>query len=115
MGESSTSESGKNFLDVGVIAILTIAANHILPANYHTETTNVLPFIGGGIAWGIRELRKNRAYKQLVALETKWLNEAIIRRNAPGLTRKMQEELDMDIAVRRQGLQTLQRENTKVQ
>lgn len=102
-------------LNVGIIAILTIAANHLLPAAYHTEATNVLPFIGGAIAWAIRKLRKNLAYKQLVELETAWLNEAINERAKPGLPKKKQEELDTDIAQRRKALQELQRENTKVQ
>ncbi|MDQ2770251.1 MAG: hypothetical protein M3Y54_07105 [Bacteroidota bacterium] len=115
MGESSTSEPVKQWLDVGIIAVLTVAANHLLPDNQHTEATTVIPFVGGGIAWGFRRLRKHLAYRQLVGLETKWLNEAVTERNKPGLSRKRIEELDADIATRRQALQELQRENTKVQ
>lgn len=115
MGESSAPESVKPLLDVGIIAVLTVAANHLLPLSQHTEATTVIPFVGGGIAWGFRRLRKHLAYRQLVALETAWLNEAIAERNKPGLSRKRTEELDADIATRRQALQELQRENTKVQ
>lgn len=115
MGESSAPESTKPFLDVGIIAALTVAANHFLPTDVHTEATTIVPFVGGGIAWGIRRLRRHLAYKQLVELETKWLTEAIAERNKPGLSKKKQEELDADIAERRKGLQELQRENTKVQ
>ena len=115
MGETPASESTKSFLDVSIIAALTVAANHFLPAHQHGEATTVIPFIGGGIAWGIRRLRRYLAYKQLVELETKWLNEAVAQRDKPGLPKKKQEELDADIAERRKALQELQRENTKVQ
>jgi hypothetical protein len=115
MGETPAPESIKSFLDVSIIAALTVAANHFLPDAQHSEATTVIPFIGGGIAWGIRRLRRYLAYKQLVELETRWLNEAVVERSRPGITKKKQEELDADIAGRRKALQELQRENTKVQ
>lgn len=115
MGESSTSESAKNLLDVGIIAALTVAANHLLPDAQHAEATTIIPFVGGGLAWAIRRLRRYMSYKQLVELETRWLNEAVAERAKPGITKKKQDELDIDIAERRKALQELQRENTKVQ
>jgi hypothetical protein len=115
MGESSTPEGSKSYLEVGIIATLTLAANHLLPATMRREATDIVCIAGGGIVWGIRWLRRHIAFRQLVALETKWLNEAIAERNRPGLSRKKQEELDADIAERRRGLQVLQRDNLKVQ
>ncbi len=115
MGETPSSENTKSFLDVSIIAALTVAANHFLPDAQHSEATTVIPFIGGGIAWGIRRLRRYLAYKQLVELETKWLNDAVAECSKPGLSKKKQQELEADIAERRKALQELQRENTKVQ
>jgi hypothetical protein len=115
MGESSTPESSKSYLELGVIALLTIAANHLLPADIRREATDAICITGGGFVWAVRWLRRHIAYRQLVALETKWLNEAIAERNKPDLSLQKQEELDADIAQRRRGLQELQRENLKVQ
>lgn len=55
MSESSptpSSDGTKSFLDVSIIAALTVAANHFLPAAQHSEATTVIPFIGGGVACG---------------------------------------------------------------
>lgn len=119
MGETSSQDSRKPLLDVGIIATLTVVANHYLPANQHTEATTIIPFVGGGIAWairqGIHEFRKRTAYRELVALETKWLNEAIIERDRSGISRRRRDELEADIAERRLSLQKLQRDNIKIQ
>lgn len=115
MGESSTPESTKSYLDVGIIAALTVAANHLLPTEYHSEATTIVPFLGGGIAWGIRWYRKRLAYKRLVELETRWLNELITQRNAGGLPKRKQEELDEAINEQRKALRELQIENIKIQ
>ena len=113
---ADSSKLQKPTLAVGIATAITVAANKLVTdVDLRTQITTASPAVGTGAAWGLMWVRRQFAYWQLVRLEKKWLNEAIGERNKPNLTAKRMREIDADIAKRRESIENLQRENTKVQ
>jgi hypothetical protein len=115
MGESSTPEGNKPYLEVFVISALTLGANHLLPVGYRSDATDIVGFTAAGIVWAIRRFRRFISYRQLLALETKWLDQLLVERAKPGLSRKRQQEFDEEIMQLRREIKQVQRDNIKVQ
>lgn len=116
MAESSTPSPVKPTLEVGIIAAFTLAANKLIAdADLKQQATTAAPFVGGGVAWGLRKISKYIQYRRLLSLERDWLAEAQAERAKPGLGRKQLQELDAVIAQRKSTIEQLQRDNLKLQ
>lgn len=112
MAESSTD---KPTLEVGIIAVLTIIGNNVLPTEQHVTYTTLVSPIGWALGWGIRWIRRRHNHRQLMKAERKWILEREVERDKPGLSNAKKKDIERDIIQRRATMEKMERDRWKIE